>query len=185
MKWTEIRKVLKSAHHGLLLEIIRGLYKLSPENKAFIRTQLSPQGYQGKELLEQSRKKVMKAIYSENVRGIPNMPRFGESHKIIRAYQKSMGDPFGTIDLMLLHVERGTQFTVDFGDIDENFYISLETMLENAIDFLLQSSKTGMLYEEFENRLRVLERASRKVGWGYGDVVNEMVTDLQDKMEDR
>ena len=185
MNWTEIRKALKDAHPEVLMEIIQGLYKLSPENKAFIRTELSPKGYQDAALLEISRKKVIKTIYSGNVRGIPKTPRFGDSRKIIRAYQKATGDPFGTIDLMLLHVERGTQFTVDFGDIDENFYIALETMLENTIEFLLKSPNTGALYEKFDKRFRALGRACRKVGWGYDDAVNEMIEDLQEKMGDR
>jgi hypothetical protein len=185
MNWIDIRKALKDAPHDFLLEIIKGLYKLSSENKAFIRTQLSPQGYQDAELLEKSRKKVIKAIYSEGVRGIPHMPRFGESRKIIRAYQKATNDPFGTIDLMLLHVERGTQFTVDFGDIDENFYIALETMLENTIDLLLESPNTGTLYEKFDQRFRALGQESCQIGWGYGDAVNEMIEDLQERMGDR
>jgi hypothetical protein len=182
MNWTDIRKILKDAPNEALLDIIKGLYNLSPQNKAFIRTQIFP-GQQDTELLENSRKQVIRAIYPETS-GIPHDPRFGESRKVIRAYQKATGDISGTLDLMLLHVERGTQFTNDFGDIDEPFYIALETMLGNAMDLLLKSPNHEALYEQFSGRFQSLKRAAGGIGWGYGDNVSDMVSDLQERMGD-
>ncbi len=34
MNWTDIRKMLKIAPNDVLIEIIKGLFKLSPQNKA-------------------------------------------------------------------------------------------------------------------------------------------------------
>ncbi|NOY99469.1 MAG: hypothetical protein GXP40_09785 [Chloroflexi bacterium] len=180
MKWTDIRKMLENAPNDVLIEIIKGLYKLSPQNKAFIRVRLLP-GYQDRELLEKSRKQVIRAVYPEK-RACPSRPRFGESRRVIRAYQKATGDPFGTLDLMLLHVERGTKFTRDFGDIDEPFYIALETMLGNAIELLFKSPDAGALYEQFQDRFKKIERAASRIGWGYGDAVSDMICELQEKM---
>ena len=182
MNWTDIRKILKDAPNEALLDILKGLYNLSPQNKAFIRTQLLP-GRQDKELLERSRKQVIRAIYADT-KGIPHMPRFGESRKVIRMYQKATGDVAGTLDLMLLHVERGTQFTNDFGDIDEPFYIALETMLGNLVDLLIESPDAKALYAQFSNRIHRLERNANDIGWGYGDAVSEMVSDLRERMGD-
>ena len=182
MNWTDIRKILKDAPNEALLDILKGLYNLSPQNKAFIRTQLLP-GRQDKELLEKSRKQVVRAIYADT-KGIPHMPRFGESRKVIRTYQKATGDVAGTLDLMLLHVERGTQFTNDFGDIDEPFYIALETMLGNIVDLLFESPDSKALYAQFSNRFNRLEREASDIGWGYGDTVSEMVSDLRERMGD-
>lgn len=182
MNWTDIRKILKDAPNEALLDIIKGLYNLSPQNKAFIRTQLLP-GQQDKELLEKSRKQVIRAIYPDNVM-FPGKPRFGESRKVIRTYQKATGDVAGTLDLMLLHVERGTQFTNDFGDIDEPFYIALETMLGNIVDVLFESPDAKALYAQFGSRLNRLERSASGIGWGYGDTVSDMVSDLQGRIGD-
>jgi len=182
MNWIDIRKILQDAPNEALLDIIQGLYNLSPQNKAFIRTQILP-GCQDTELLEKSRKQVIRAIYADT-KGIPHMPRFGESRKVINAYRKATGDIDGTLDLMLLHLERGTQFTNDFGDIDEPFYIALETMLGNALDLLYDSPKANYLYHQFRNRFKKLKLASSRIGWGYGDAVSEMVCDLQERMGD-
>ena len=183
MNWTDIRKVLKDAPNKALLDILKGLYNLSPQNKAFIRTQLLP-GRQDKELLERSRKQVIRAIYADT-KGIPHMPRFGESRKVIHLYQKATGDVAGTLDLMLLHVERGTQFTNDFGDIDEPFYVALETMLGNLVDLLTESPDAKSLYAQFGNRFNGLERNASNIGWGYGDAVSEIVSNLQERMGDK
>jgi len=78
---------------------------------------------------------------------------------------------------MLQHVERGTQFTNDFGDIDEPFYIALETMLGYAVDPLFESPNAEALYEQFHNRFKKLESAASGIGWGYGDSVSEVVGD--------
>ncbi len=89
MNWSDIRKILKDAPTEILLELIKGLYNLSPQNKAFIRTQIFP-GRQDTELLEKSRKQVSRAIYPDHA-NFPGTPRFGESRKMIRASSKSHG----------------------------------------------------------------------------------------------
>ena len=181
MNWTDICKILKDAPNEALLDILKGLYNLSPQNKAFIRTQLLP-GRQDKELLEKSRKQVIRAIYADT-KGIPHMPRFGESRKAIRTYQKATGDVAGTLDLMLLHVERGTQFTNDFGDIDEPFYEGLELMLDDFRDLLLANPH---LYKagDLSLRLPCLAQAAGWMGWGYGDYVTEQVSKIMQHFGD-
>jgi hypothetical protein len=182
MNWTEIRQQLKAAPNEVLLDMIKGLYGLSAENKAYLRTTLSP-ARQDSELLEKSRRQVIRAIYPENTQN-PHMPHFGESRQVIRAYQKATGDVSGTLDLMLTHVERGTDFTCAFGDIDEPFYKALETMLANATQLLLKSPEAPRLYETFSPRFENLSRKASKIGWGYGDSVDQMVDELREKFEE-
>jgi hypothetical protein len=74
MNWTEIRQQLKAAPNEVLLDMIKGLYGLSAENKAYLRTTLSP-ARQDLELLEKSRRQVLRAIYPENTQN-PHMPHF-------------------------------------------------------------------------------------------------------------
>jgi hypothetical protein len=64
---------------------------------------------------------------------------------------------------MMLQVERGARFTNDFGDIDEQFYIALETMLGNAVDLLFDSPIPEALYAQFSRRFQMLERAASAV----------------------
>lgn len=176
MKWTDIRNQLKDAPKEVLLDLLKGLYSLSSQNKAFLRAALSPDKADP-ELLEKSRRQVIRAIYPEN-RIAPAMPHFGDSRKVIRAYQKTTGDETGTLDLMLLHVERGTDFTLDFGDIDDQFYSALENMLSNAVDLLAHSRDAARLYDLFKQRIIRLGKKAARIGWGYGDNVSDTIDEL-------
>ena len=77
----------------------------------------------------------------------------------------------GTIDLMIYYVERGTEFTCAFGDMDENFYYSLESMFDNV----MKEIDTHNLHkEEFIFRLQKIVENSNDIGWGYYDSLNGM-----------
>jgi len=79
---------------------------------------------------------------------------------------------------MLTYIERGHQFTLDFGDIDEPFYIALENMWERFTVELRRSPAKYELYEQFASRLLKMRRRS-DIGWGYGDTVRETVDELE------
>ncbi len=84
----------------------------------------------------------------------------------------------GTLDLMLTYVEQGTSFTLDYGDIDEAFYGSLESVLSEAVE-LLKKQETSDLYLRFRKRFLSLKRRASPIGWGYGDDVDELVSELE------
>ncbi|MCI0491213.1 MAG: hypothetical protein L0229_31875 [Blastocatellia bacterium] len=79
---------------------------------------------------------------------------------------------------MLTYVETGTQFTCEFGDINEPFYESLESMLDQLAK-LLKTLEGAEMYPDFQDRLRSLRGRAIAVGWGYGDYVRETVEDLE------
>ncbi len=110
------------------------------------------------------------------------MPRFREAKKVISEYRKSTSDLRGTLELMLIYVERGHQFTLDFGDIDEPFYIVLENMLERFAVELRRSPAKYELYEQFRPRLMAIRKNS-DIGWGYGDFIRETVDELEELLK--
>ena len=77
---------------------------------------------------------------------------------------------------MLTYVENGTRFTNEYGDIEESFYNSMESVLGEAAK-LVQSQPD--LYEKFSDRFIGLRRATYGIGWGYGDAVHEIVDELE------
>jgi hypothetical protein len=181
MNWGDIRAVLKEAPLDALIGLIKKLYDLSDANKALVRTILFP-SYQDIELLEKSRIQVTQAIYPSG-RSFPGLPHFGDSRKVINAYLKASGDVQGTIDLMLTHVELGTNFTNDFGDIDEPFYQALVNMLNKSIELMLKNPEASRLYSLFQPRYERLRKDSGQIGWGFGDEVGDLVEDLRGRMQ--
>jgi hypothetical protein len=91
--------------------------------------------------------------------------------KAISDYKKATNDAMGTLDLMVYYVECGTQFTVDYGDIDEAFYASLESMFTQVVKTIQHSNQETI--DRFLPRLRGLVRQAQGIGWGYYDTIAE------------
>jgi len=177
MNWLQIRKELKTKTVDQLIEIIKSLYDLSPDNKAHLRKQFS-ESPQDPAFLEKCRKEIIVAIYPPR-RKYPDLPNFRAARKAVNAYKKATGDQPGTIDLLLTYVERGTAFTKDFGDINMPFYERLETALYNAVDLIKASPTRVQTYSHFQLRFIQLQRDAGWMGWGYGDTINDVVADLE------
>lgn len=52
----------------------------------------------------------------------------------IKRYSKAVRDLSGEAELKTYFVECGNQFTVDYDDIDEEFYDALNLMFKQAVD---------------------------------------------------
>ena len=90
-----------------------------------------------------------------------------KAKRAISAYSKAVGDPRGEAELMTFFVECGNRFTVEFGDIDEGFYISLNLMYKRTIEKVL--SLPAEQQGEFRERLKEIVTSSGGIGWGYHD----------------
>jgi len=177
MAWTDINKRLQELSTNDFVGLLKGLHDLSPQNKAWLTAKLLPV-IQDTKYLEDCRTKVIRHVYKET-KGIPHMPRFGEAKKVISEYRKSTSDLRGTLDLMLTYVERGHEFTNDFGDIDEPFYDKLINMLDHFAVELRRSPAKYELYGLFRSRLIEMRKTS-DIGWGYGDFIQETVDGLEE-----
>jgi hypothetical protein len=176
MAWRDLREALQELSREQVIELFKGLHDLSPQNKAWLRGKLLPMG-QDAAYLEACRRKVIKAVYDPE-KNLPGRPRFRDAKRIVSEYRKSTRDLRGTLDLMLTYVECGHAFTNDFGDIDEPFYNALSNMLERFAVELRSSPARREMFAQFRPRLLEMRRSS-DIGWGYGDMVREIVDDLE------
>jgi hypothetical protein len=71
--------------------------------------------------------------------------------------------------------ECGNNLTVEFGDIDERFYCSMESMFEKALQALVKSDKGTI--EEYLPRLQTIVEKAQNIGWGYYDTIVELLYD--------
>jgi hypothetical protein len=93
--------------------------------------------------------------------------------KAISEYKKVGKTDVGSIDIMLFYVEQGVKFTLAYGDIDEPFYISMESMYEKAIEEII---KYG-LKDIFQKRCRQIVENTSGIGWGFHDALSDMYED--------
>ena len=80
-------------------------------------------------LLKKCQDRIESSFFSEDHRGVPQMPNMLLAAYPVSDYRQRTGDILGTLELMSTFAETGTRFTSEFGDIDEPFYGGLERML--------------------------------------------------------
>lgn len=104
--------------------------------------------------------------------GLPKA-RLSVAQKAVSDFKKISNSPVDLADLMLAYVEAGVGFTMEFGDIDEPFYISMETMFEKAAVHITKYK----LHDQFEDRCRQIVRDTSGIGWGFHDTLSETYDD--------
>ncbi len=89
------------------------------------------------------------------------------ARKSVREFSKVHANVTHLIDLELFYVEQGVKFTNTFGDIDEPFYESMESMYEHALK-LIAKHKLGNTHYR---RPQGIVKSSRDTGYGFGDQI--------------
>ncbi|WP_340006086.1 DUF6155 family protein [Paenibacillus sp. FSL K6-0276] len=77
-------------------------------------------------------------------------------------------------ELMIFTVECGVDFTLSYGDIDdEKFYRTISSIYEQALSYIVDNQ----LEEEFVDQCNELTQNSQGNGWGFGDGMMELYSD--------
>ena len=183
-QWSNIRKQLLLLDHHELITQIKDLYDLAGENRRFLESRFAIEPKQAEAILADYKQEIVYCFFGK--RDIPDeSPRLRDARSLIREYRKATKDTLGTLDLMLHYVETGTDLTNTYGDIDEPFYNSLISMLNEFYEGIFEIPDPEQAYEKFDSRLVDLKNAASGIGWGYGDEVWEILLDLESRIEGR
>ena len=174
--WSAARRHLTNLDKPALLALLKDLYDSSAENRDFIqaRCQATDSG-----VLETYRKRIIEQFYSKRADGIGPL-KLGVVRKAIRDYRKATGNLSGTAELLMTFVETGTEFTRDYGDMDEAFYSSVESALLELSGLL--RSEAECCYQQFSERLATVTEDSEGIGWGFHDFVVDVIWQLKDDL---
>jgi hypothetical protein len=159
---SELKKELKTLNQSQLITIISEAYKLNDEVKQFLSAK-----FLGKETMIELFEYYKKAIEDEFFpdRGFGKM-RLAQAKKAISTFKKITGDELFTLELMLFYVETGVEFTNTYGDINEPFYISMESMYEKVV---AKCNENETIYKKYKNRLEAVVNDTSGIGWGFHD----------------
>ncbi len=161
--WTDIKAVLVNLDQKQLLKVVADLYKFSNENKTFLHTRFSVGGDQ-----LGAYKKIIDECLSPDV--FSNKPvQVAKAKKAISSYSKALGDDLGQAELMVYFVECGNSFTLNFGDLYQEYYDALNRMYQRAIDKVLSLPEEQQ--NVFRQRLKAIMASSSGIGWGYHDTL--------------
>lgn len=165
---TTLKKHLKARSQEELIGDIAELYKRFQPVKDYYQIQLYPQDE--KQVAAKYKKIIQDQFFPARGYG---KAKLSVAKKAITEYKKVNQTQVGLVDIMLFYVEQGVKFTDAYGDIDEPFYISMETMYEKAIK---EMSKYG-LKDTFQKRCQKIVSDTSEMGWGFPDTLSEIYED--------
>jgi hypothetical protein len=171
--WSAARQHLTTWEKPALLALVKDLYESAAGNRDFIRARCNAEETSG-EVLEKYRRKVVEPFFP--ARGEPKL-KLGEARKAICDYRKATGNIPGTAELLMTYVESGARFTRQYGDIDERFYSSVESALDELAALLRGDAQE--IYPQFRDRLAEVDRMASGIGWGFGDYIGDIVAGLK------
>jgi len=161
---------------ALLALVVKDLYEAAAANRNFIHARCqADEG--GGEILETYRKKIVDQFFPARGEG---KLKLGEARKAIRDYRKATGDLVGTAELLMTYVENGAEFTHQYGDIDERFYSSVESALDELIALLRGGARE--MHPIFSERLEKVVHMTRNIGWGFHDYIAGEVGELEEDL---
>lgn len=181
VKWTEVEEILQKAEKKELINLIRELYDHSVGDRMLINSRYLGERTKKEKskLLEKYRKIIKEEFLPENA----GKMRISTAERAINDYSNASGDFVGTLDLMLTFVEEGVQFARIFGVISDEFYDSIEGMLERFCE-LLKTEDGQRYYPLFRERLLKASSDSEGIGWGFEEAIYDLVEDIEKFFEE-
>jgi len=163
----DIKRELRKLDKEKLIGLVADLYKKNKSVKEFFDFYVNPNE---RNLFEKYQDKVFESFYPK--RGFEYKLKDGK--QAITDFKKLATSVELVVDLMLFYVETGIKFTIDFGDINENFYLSLERTFVQALTL---ARKENCL-EKFADRANTAVNETRDIGWGFHDYLAEVYFDF-------
>ena len=173
--WKDVKQILSKEKSSELLKLIADLYSLNTANKSFIHSRYSITG----ERLEPYKSIISESLYPDIYRDKPIS--LSKGRKAIADYFKATKDKKGQIELMVHYLEPGNKFTAEYGDIDEGFYSSLESMFERIVKELKKQPVVAQ--ENYLERLEEVVRIGSDIGWGYSDNIRDIFAEYENYLK--
>ncbi len=148
-----------STKEDLIKEIYR-LIKRFPEVKKYYKSCFNQN--QEQKVLEEYKKRVRHEFFP--TRGFGKC-RLLIARKTVSEYKRINSNVSNLIDLMLCYVENGVRFTLEYGDINEAFYNSMEGMFDDVLQLITKNR----LHEQFLRRCQKILHNTDDLGWGFPD----------------
>ena len=154
----EVKTELEKLDKEDLVKHITDLYKKYKPVKEYLDYHINPDDVK---LLKKYKGKVTEGFYPK--RGYEL--NLSISRKALDDFIKFEPPAISIADLFLHFAEKGVEFTNEFGDIDEEFYMSVEEIYFNALNII---AKNG-LSDQFEKRAYKIVTDTNGIGWGFHD----------------
>ena len=167
----QTKKVIKDLNRDECIELILEIVQACPQVREFLTIKFTDNQ---SDILEKYKQKVRYEFYPPRGFGRLNLR---EAKKAISDFKKMSTDKDMLIDLMLYYVECCVEFTNEYGDINETFYNSAESVYYQIVKDV---NKLGaFVYDRFAERLIAVVNDTSGIGWGFHDNLSDIYNELE------
>lgn len=114
-------------------------------------------------------KDIICAEFYPDGRRLPKA-RLSVCRKAVADFKKLKPSADALAELMLSYMENAIEFTHDFGDMSEQYYVSVEGNFAKTVEFI---AKNGLL-EKYDKRLQQCVKWSSVCGYGFADGIDDI-----------
>jgi hypothetical protein len=170
--WSSVKSELAQFDRAGLLGLVKDLYALRPENRAFVAARLEIGG----DPLAPFKNVISRWVFPDLTRG--QDVSVAKAKKAIADYRKAIGQPEGMAELCIFYCEEAARLVRDCGLEDEAYYSAHVRMYQQAL------SQAATLQPDVRDhmlrRLDAVRGSLHGIGWGVSDAVNEIWHDQVD-----
>lgn len=124
-------------------------------------------------------KKIIASEFIPHSRYAEPPCRLSVAKKAISNYKKVSCSDKNLADIMLYYVECGVDFTITYGDVDDRFYRSMESMFASACGFIVKNGQENL----YSTRAKAIVDDAAPCRWGFPDTLIEILYDHFDYEE--
>lgn len=158
MSIRQFNNYLSSKSTEQLVKELGDLYKTLPAVRDYYAMRMG--GINKQEVVASFKAVIDQEFFPK--RGDPKA-RLSVARKAVMDLKKLDGVSSDLVDVAIFYVEVGVLFTNSYGDINESFYNSMESMYANALKWASQIE----VLQAYQNRFKRIVKSTCNFGWGF------------------
>src|SRR5215469_11788205 len=168
--WADVKTNLAGFDRAALLGLLQHLYAADEGNRAFLHARFGL----GEDPLQVYKRTVDRWLWPDVFRG--QQTSVSSAKRAISKYRKALGDPVGLAELLVFCCERAAGFCQDVDHRDTAYLDALVRTFEQALK--ATASLTGKVQQDFLTRLAHVQSIGRQLGYGVGDDMDILFSEL-------
>lgn len=167
--WSALKARLSNLDPATLVALLHDLYVASKDNQAFLHARFDL----GEDVLKPYKATIKRWLSPDVFRG--QDVSVIKAKKAVADFKKSGGQPAHLTELMVLYCECAAAFSVDVGMDDAVYLDALVSVFGQALTAI--PGLPVELQEAMFNRLEIVRRISRDLGYGVGEGLDALWSD--------
>lgn len=165
MKPSTLQKRLSRCTKAELIELLQTLSLQNPAVENFLAMKFDPNRPEPD--FEQYKRVVSEEFFPDRGYG-DSCPAV--AYRMLQRVEAEANSPSQVLDFLFFCIETGIQYTNDYGDINEEFYIAFEDLFERAAKLAIARG----LSSQYREQSQAIVDSTSDIGWGFHDELSSI-----------